>query len=64
MGSTVLFDFYKPISLIYEVLTSTNVNTIDILKALFQLLVQTVTSDPEARLTRVAKVEVVLVVVV
>lgn len=33
-------------------------------KALFQLLVQTVTSDPEARLTRVAKVEVVLVVLV
>lgn len=77
MGSVVLFDFYKPISefkvhvinkttvgLIYEVITSTYVKTIDILKALFQLLVQTVTSDPEARLTRVAKVEVVLVVLV
>lgn len=77
MEFVVSFDFYKPISkfkvhvinkpeagLIYDVLTSTNVNTIDILKALFQLLVQTVTSDPEARLTRVAKVEVVLVVLV
>lgn len=48
----------------YEVLTSANGNTFDILKASFQLLVQIVTSDPEARLTRVAKVEVVLVVVV